>query len=914
MSFEIHADYSRNGRLSTSTQEYSLRQQVPGAILLPNFDSDRRRLPRRVRSGSPVSLDYQMSTKMGRDNDLTPILVRATHPAQIQNADCFLRISGQRAEQIKVYDNAGRELNHRGTPVAAALYREYDLNFTTPNLSLKIEAGIFPGSPRSSRNLGYYPRGTPLRVRENLIRLELFCVQPGGAVQLEDWAYFSIAPLLFPDNSARARQFYIAELPENGAAVIDVERILRRIGGVPLYKVPATISNGDGWLQDQFQLGYTQSPAANMNVLLHLPRLRSNVVQSSLSPNLAGMITSHFPSRGLGVLQVFWNRTIAVAGTGGQSYRIPFKDSYPLLARMRALFQIRRFMVRELRARSSQNIAAAGGFSAVLRELPPLLQRLSSALDAERNQASEDAERNMLQQLKETYKQRVQEAVRHFSKSGSNIQLQLTTRQSATIPMAEADRLYVDLQKKHDGVNYGGNIEVFPATTAAPLGKIVIGNGAYEDGSSIMDPDLLNFLSAQGEQPVVEVDVTWLEVGHVDELLSFLKNRNGEPAICRASPGMALRILREAVLAYRRGLSTYDEYRDYYRPSGILDRKMDSGTTPVTHMLRGKQWLHHHPRRSLQELNPPWIYRSMARANAQWQGYSLHEIPYFPGEGDDRYYFSNISAFEFLYHETDKNNNSVNEFIENQFMKDLDGQIKRDFPNTKVYHLPVLFDAISDLNSWRNDRREDMTSAFTPNVVNMQHVNGHVLVPRPYGPRMQAAAALALLQKVFQDTSQSNLMRGVNLRWFRSKRLDKTWFWVKSRASTTIFGPGGTIPLGHTFGRMQSARDVAEWFRDGFPGESLDEVERRIRNANRRSFDRNGYLRSGWQKIAIPENTVDLFEAYTQIVLEQLGQQVHWVDSWFYHVRLGEIHCGSNVIRRPALNRQNAWWNVQPGQ
>jgi hypothetical protein len=71
-------------------------------------------------------------------------------------------------------------------------------------------------------------------------------------------------------------------------------------------------------------------------------------------------------------------------------------------------------------------------------------------------------------------------------------------------------------------------------------------------------------------------------------------------------------------------------------------------------------------------------------------------------------------------------------------------------------------------------------------------------------------------------------------------------------------------------------------------------------------------LRSGWHKLIIPENTVDLFEAYTQIVVESLGLRVCWVDSWFYHVRLGEIHCGTNVIRRPDTGSRYAWWRVNP--
>jgi hypothetical protein len=50
-------------------------------------------------------------------------------------------------------------------------------------------------------------------------------------------------------------------------------------------------------------------------------------------------------------------------------------------------------------------------------------------------------------------------------------------------------------------------------------------------------------------------------------------------------------------------------------------------------------------------------------------------------------------------------------------------------------------------------------------------------------------------------------------------------------------------------------------------------------------------------KINIPENTVDVFEAYTQLVLEGLGLTVKFVDSWFYHTHAGGIHCATNVMR-----------------
>jgi len=909
MNFEIHADYNRDGTLTTTSRDYQLRQRAPGAIILPNFDADGRRLPRAMSPGPDIQMDVERQTKASHDNDLTPILIKATSPAALQNADCFIRISGQRAEQIKVYDSRGNELRSRTIPAAASFFREFNLVFSANPLRLKVEAGIFPGSPTNSRNLGHYTMGSPMRLNENLIKIEVFGPAANGGYQLEDWGFFSIAPLLFPDNSAPAKRLYICELPENGSAVEDVQRILRQIPNVSFVKVPENMSLGDAWMQDQYQVGYTQGPRNSMNVLLHLPRLRSNIIQSALVENLATMVTAHFPSSGVGVIQAFWQRQVRALDTTGRRHSVPFKDTFALLTKMGAVYNIRRFMAEEIRSRSSSAIPDAGDFSAVVRGLQGILRSLTTILDREISSATQAEDRDMLRALKHTFQNRVRDMLTPFQVSSTSIQLHLSPQITARFPHAEADRLFTKLHELHSGANYGGNIEVFPATANAPLGKLVIGNVSFMDGSNLMDSDLLHFLRAQGKQPIVQFDVTWLDVGHIDEILTFVKNRNNQPAICRASPGIAIRILNEAIRTYRDGLSEYHE--SSYRPSGILDRKMDDGTSPVTQMLRGKLWLHHHPPRSLEELNPPWIYRNLAKSNARWQGHSIHEIPYVPGEGQDRHYFANISPFEFLYHERDKHHNSVNQFIETEFMGALDRNLAHEFDDTKVYQLPVLFDAISDLNSWRENKREAKTSAFTPNVVNMQHINGHVLIPRPYGPRMKATDALTVLRKVCTDTGQSEMMRGISLRWFQRKGLNRTIFWVKKQAATIIYNPSGTIPSDGSFGRMESVTHIAKKFKDGFPENTVEEVVTLIRDANRGLFHANGNIKSGWREITIPENTIDLFEAYTQIVMEHLGQHVHWVDSWFYHVRLGEIHCGTNVIRKPTLTRQNAWWNVQ---
>ena len=55
---------------------------------------------------------------------------------------------------------------------------------------------------------------------------------------------------------------------------------------------------------------------------------------------------------------------------------------------------------------------------------------------------------------------------------------------------------------------------------------------------------------------------------------------------------------------------------------------------------------------------------------------------------------------------------------------------------------------------------------------------------------------------------------------------------------------------------------------------------------------------------------VELFELWMAAIAEHLGVRLRFVDSWFYHVRLGEIHCGTNVLRRTAargLAGRNTW-------
>jgi len=74
-----------------------------------------------------------------------------------------------------------------------------------------------------------------------------------------------------------------------------------------------------------------------------------------------------------------------------------------------------------------------------------------------------------------------------------------------------------------DSLNSFGNTETIPPFTLGdksyPLGRLLRGSTS----TFFPDPSFEKMLEAQGAQPVVKIDTSWLMVGHVDETVSFVK-------------------------------------------------------------------------------------------------------------------------------------------------------------------------------------------------------------------------------------------------------------------------------------------------------------------------------------------------------------------------------------------------------
>src|SRR5258706_901873 len=90
-----------------------------------------------------------------------------------------------------------------------------------------------------------------------------------------------------------------------------------------------------------------------------------------------------------------------------------------------------------------------------------------------------------------------------------------------------------------------GDLDAIPPYGAYPFGRVLIGSTP----SRHMDDALRDFLNAQQVQgPNFYVDTTWLFVGHVDEILSFVKaNTPRGGKLVMASPAPARKILQDLV-------------------------------------------------------------------------------------------------------------------------------------------------------------------------------------------------------------------------------------------------------------------------------------------------------------------------------------------------------------------------------
>ncbi|MCB0871915.1 MAG: hypothetical protein H6531_03375 [Actinobacteria bacterium] len=95
-------------------------------------------------------------------------------------------------------------------------------------------------------------------------------------------------------------------------------------------------------------------------------------------------------------------------------------------------------------------------------------------------------------------------------------------------------------------LNSMGNLDGLPPSEGRPFGSIIVGSTSTRRP----DPALTALLRAQGPQPVVTIDTSWLAVGHVDEILHVVPASNPRGwTLAVADPRGAMALLVQAQAA-----------------------------------------------------------------------------------------------------------------------------------------------------------------------------------------------------------------------------------------------------------------------------------------------------------------------------------------------------------------------------
>ena len=90
-------------------------------------------------------------------------------------------------------------------------------------------------------------------------------------------------------------------------------------------------------------------------------------------------------------------------------------------------------------------------------------------------------------------------------------------------------------------IDWYGNLEVSPASTRWPQGRVLYGRNSLTGNA--FHPDVVSFLAAQGTQSPIWIDTSWLLIKHVDEIVAFLPGRDGRGVVLVPDPIEGLQLL-----------------------------------------------------------------------------------------------------------------------------------------------------------------------------------------------------------------------------------------------------------------------------------------------------------------------------------------------------------------------------------
>jgi hypothetical protein len=405
-----------------------------------------------------------------------------------------------------------------------------------------------------------------------------------------------------------------------------------------------------------------------------------------------------------------------------------------------------------------------------------------------------------------------------------------------------------------NSVHYGGNLEATPpvalatpalpagsagpavkAHRAAPFGKILLGDCAARK----VDNDYRNFLIAQHIQPVLPVDTSWLDVGHVDEFISFVPDNSPKGFKMLFASVKAMNVLLK-----------------------------EASKVPLsngrTHFHRGK-----------------WT------------------------DGFKQTDYAETSVEDLL-----TNAKTFNDRVRNEKLIPIYQRLQAGLhlAESDIVHVPTYF---TPPDTPTPQLSSTPTMALTVGMVNMLVLGSHLMIPKPFGPRMQTGDAQAVLERAFKQLGIKSpvvLPLTGDVRWVEPGELPERMICYYTDAPTDadrqniidhIFD--SSVALSPANAALVAARAVEIAAANASNSALTSQLVPAI----------TGSPFSVWLRITVPDSKVDLIEAYMLSVLSPLGCTVHFVDDWFYHFQEGEAHCATNAVRELPEDRDSKrWWDV----
>jgi protein-arginine deiminase len=259
--------------------------------------------------------------------------------------------------------------------------------------------------------------------------------------------------------------------------------------------------------------------------------------------------------------------------------------------------------------------------------------------------------------------------------------------------------------KKPNTFDSFGNLEVSPPVTVGgknyEFGRIYYGPG---DGTEKFNKKVKEFLIAQEVQSPIGVDTSWLVVGHVDEMMSFVPSNTGKSfRMLIASPDEAINILKRLESAGNGDL-------EMFKDAGIM-YTVEAGDTlsdiADSYKISARDIYDHSQNEELRKKlkkKGHMVAGDKIWVPAEEKGVTINNI---------------LTTDGFI---------KFNEKIQKKLDNITKGLVK-DFGLDKsvdIIKIPVLFVESEDLPGFAD--------AYTPDMVNMLVVGNNCVIPNPFGP------------------------------------------------------------------------------------------------------------------------------------------------------------------------------------